>query len=484
MRTQAMEKTADFGRTLLGDALNLQTEDDANDYYKVLGVERDATPAEIKKAFYRLSRQWHPDKNPDKKEEATQVFQLISEAYQVLSDPEMREKYDKYGKDGTSGQPMMDPQELFSMMFGGGRFEHLVGELLMAYMASQGLDEDAGGDAQSQEAQKAWQSQRCLKLAESLSARLQRYVLGDQRGFTSEAIAEREDLKGEPNGRRMLKAVGYAYENTAKAQLTKKYHSAPMGMSFLRDVKSAVHQVNSTVHSVKKGLKAIKSAASLAGQQAEMQKRIDVLKEQGKSAEEIQADPQVAKIANDLEDGVMDMFWHMSCMDIESTVQEVVSVLTGRGAPREQQRARCEGLVLLGCIFQAKPPWNSPASANKAMTKLPSATVATPQAPKPAAASPQTGSAQNGQRPPTGSAQNGYSSGSQATADATGDFRPGDKVRIKGLQSAPQYNGCTARVESLETSKGKIKVTLDEAIGSTSQLVLTPSHLEVLVDYH
>ncbi len=75
-----------------------QTRMEYIDYYKVLGVKKDATEAEIKKAYRKLARKHHPDINPDAKD-AEKKFQQINEANQVLSDPENRKKYDKYGKD-------------------------------------------------------------------------------------------------------------------------------------------------------------------------------------------------------------------------------------------------------------------------------------------------------------------------------------------------------------------------------------------------
>ncbi|MFC4096875.1 DnaJ C-terminal domain-containing protein [Euzebyella saccharophila] len=68
------------------------------DYYKILEIAENASEAEIKKAYRKLARKYHPDLNPDNKE-AQQKFQQINEANEVLSDPEKRKKYDKYGKD-------------------------------------------------------------------------------------------------------------------------------------------------------------------------------------------------------------------------------------------------------------------------------------------------------------------------------------------------------------------------------------------------
>src|SRR5205085_2236826 len=67
------------------------------DFYKVLGVERKAKPDEIKKAYRRLARKYHPDVNPGDKS-AEERFKLITEAHDVLSDPKKRAVYDRFGQ--------------------------------------------------------------------------------------------------------------------------------------------------------------------------------------------------------------------------------------------------------------------------------------------------------------------------------------------------------------------------------------------------
>jgi curved DNA-binding protein len=73
------------------------------DYYQILGLEKTATDKDIKNAYRKLARKYHPDLNPDDKE-SQKKFQELNEANEVLSDPEKRKKYDQYGKDWQHGE--------------------------------------------------------------------------------------------------------------------------------------------------------------------------------------------------------------------------------------------------------------------------------------------------------------------------------------------------------------------------------------------
>jgi DnaJ homolog subfamily A member 2 len=97
-----------------------------DDYYALLEISKDASDDDIKKAYRKMALKWHPDRNPNNVEEATEMFKNISEAYEILNDPEKRKIYDQYGKSGLNnaqngggGFSNEDAQSIFEQMMRG-----------------------------------------------------------------------------------------------------------------------------------------------------------------------------------------------------------------------------------------------------------------------------------------------------------------------------------------------------------------------------
>lgn len=105
---------------------------DADDYYRVLGINRDASPEDVKKAYRKLALKWHPDRNPDDQATAEAEFKRVAKAYSVLSDSERRAAYDHFGEDTTQfteAQANEEAAKIFRAMFGNKPIHQIIREV-------------------------------------------------------------------------------------------------------------------------------------------------------------------------------------------------------------------------------------------------------------------------------------------------------------------------------------------------------------------
>ena len=156
-----------------------------------------------------LARKYHPDKNPGDKE-AADKFKEIAEAYQVLSDDKLREKYDKEGKDGLSGDKtgtnddnVPDPSLLLAFLFGSDKFDDYIGRLATSTSAML-------GDSPKLSVQDArtLQERRCTRIALKLVYKIQGWVEEDYDMCKTMWLTEAEELAKASFGWELVKVIG------------------------------------------------------------------------------------------------------------------------------------------------------------------------------------------------------------------------------------------------------------------------------------
>ncbi|KAI0300680.1 X-domain of DnaJ-containing-domain-containing protein [Multifurca ochricompacta] len=260
-------------------------------YYELLGVPVDATTDDIKKAYRRLAIKYHPDKNRDDPN-AEERFKAIAIAYQTLSDPQLRHKYNEFGsKESAPEGGFIDPEEVFGAIFGGERFLPLIGQLSLARDMKTALQEadeaDSEGtavvarDAKGREIlspeEKAKREEKARKVAAEKAAareeRVQKLVENLQHKlgiFTENATGPNDPeviqswgtissleaecgIKGESYGVELLHAIGFVYTAKAKQFLATSQSFLGVG-GWLHNVQGKYHVFSETVSTLRSAI--------------------------------------------------------------------------------------------------------------------------------------------------------------------------------------------------------------------------------------
>eukprot|EP00177_Eucheuma_denticulatum_P001121 GFKZ01002030.1.p1 GENE.GFKZ01002030.1~~GFKZ01002030.1.p1 ORF type:complete len:478 (+),score=81.22 GFKZ01002030.1:152-1585(+) len=303
--------------------------------YHVLGVEADASPAQIRKAYYKMAQRFHPDKHPDDPE-ATQKFQKVSAAYQILSDPVKREEYHRVGANAANEGEMVDPKALFALMFSD--FEHIVGDLATAtiwqsQLATEGNPEDAEATAARQRKRKEFQENREANLVKLLEKRCESWLRGDEASFVEHAKLEVRALRAQPFGREVLRTAAYIYKKKASRVLDHGKGPFTGVTNFIDDMSEKAHNVKSHMRALEGGLKALSEAQNTA---------------ENESIDEAARREVVSTLG---------AVWLASVVDIEKTLMKVVSEFLSPAEGKESSRdpvvqSKAEALLVLAQVFK------------------------------------------------------------------------------------------------------------------------------------
>jgi len=301
------------------------------DYYDTLGVQPDASSSEIKKAYYQLARRLHPDKNPGNPA-AKQNFQRVGEAYQVLSNDDLRAQYDRAGKEALGGHQFLDATTFFAILFGSEQFEVFIGELQLAMLFSA----DSTELTEPQLAHR--QRKREVLCAVALADLLAPYVAGDEAEFVADMGDLARRLVQSSFGDVLVYTIGRIYLGKADEYL---------GEGVFGSFASGAAKLRSSGHTATAAFKAARAGM----------RTYSVVKSLERSIEKENGGGQSAYMAGQMQQSgamalMLESAWHVSVLDIESTLAKVCNrVLTDAGVDEYQRRRRATALRSVGNIF-------------------------------------------------------------------------------------------------------------------------------------
>lgn len=303
-------------------------------YYEFLKVDKTAEAGEIKKAYYKLARQYHPDKNPDDPV-AEAKFKYLSEAYEVLMDADKRDLYDKYGKDAfKNNSEQMDASVMFKMLFGGGEFDDCFGELSFAMM----MDPEflAKPDEEKEAVLQTKMEKRQEELVSLLKGRLEGYVRGQAGPWEAALAADIERKRVAPGAETLLWVLGYVYTQQAK-----RFMGRFLG------IEGFFVGIRSKFHTIKAALDAVMTMAKVQVTEEQMVAQYE-------QNPEMMTDEVREQYEAHMAEQTMSLVWKIGQLEIEQAVQLACEqVLGDTEVSKDERRRRSYALLAIGKAYKA-----------------------------------------------------------------------------------------------------------------------------------
>lgn len=328
------------------------------EYYDLFDVPATASADDIRKKYYKLAIKYHPDKN--KEPGAEEHFKRISEAYQVLSDPVLRKRYNEYGTtDLTPEGGFTDPEEFFQQQFGGDRFVDIIGKIAIGREFRDLVDDTVDNEGatkdgvteealkkrreeqqqQSRERRAKEHAERVRTLVENLTRKLCVFTETEcapeqLAAFRAIQQAEADELKHESHGIELLHAIGYTYTAKANQYLGR---NELLGLSGLyQRMREKGHIISETVSTIKSAIELQRSFQQL--QQADEAGSME-------AAERSQLEEHAARQG-------LHAMWKGSKLEVQGVLREVCdSVLTDQNVSKEKRKQRALALKVLGEVY-------------------------------------------------------------------------------------------------------------------------------------
>lgn len=325
-------------------------------YYDILEVDPKAEASAIKRRYYMLARKYHPDKVGYDDKESANKFKDVAEAYQVLSDPQLREMYDKDGRTALSGDKTeingngnTDPSILMAFLFGSDKFNDYFGRLATSTAAMVGDSTDlSAADART------LQERRCARLAKKLSEKAQPWVNKDYELCETMWATAATDLTKASFGYQLVQLLGMAYEVTA--------------LQFLGSNESGIGMPSIGKWAEAQKAKRKRKKAGRKNDFESVMATLDAMKLQQDYQQKLKAaqtDEEKAILQKEFEEAtqatMLRLIWTTTAVDITSTIHETCQMtFFDQSVDKETRKQRAHAVKNLGLVFQACPEPEKP----------------------------------------------------------------------------------------------------------------------------